>query len=229
MADYIYSIDLGKLGDYHGEVLSEVQSIIRSRTSNARRGLISDGLEEVIYPEILVRYLGRNQLSYDKITDKARARMEDPRVIHNCDLVIDATGVGIPVLDFMKRLGLSPIGIWISSGQNPNAKDYGYSVPKSDLISTLQLALSIGCLKFSKGLDPKIVKQLQHEFQFFREKKRSPTHTSMEAWREKDHDDILLALAINVWRVFQVHGVKIQRKPRKLQTDMDYGPLRHGL
>ena len=229
MADYIYSLDLGKIGDYHGEVLAEVKSIIRSRTSNARRGLTDDGKEEIIYPEIHVRYLGRHQLSYDKVVDKVLLRMEDPRIIHNCDLLVDATGVGIPVLDFMKRMQLDPIGVWISSGKDPNSKDYGYSVPKGDLISTLQIALSIGCLKFSKGLDQEIVKQLQHEFQFFSEKKKSPTHTTYEAWREKDHDDILLALAILVWRVFQMHGIKIQRKPRKLKTSNDYDPLRHGL
>lgn len=224
--DYCFSQDLGKLGDYSAYVLTETRTRVRSRTEEIRP--FGDGNEsDVIYPEIIVRWLERKQVPYDVVIDDARTRLSDLRLIDNCAHLIDITGVGQPVWDMMVRQGMSPIGISFTGGFKTNSADYGYTVPKEDLISSLQLALRNRHLKFADGLDQELVAQIRHEFATFVPKPKPGGGTGYEAWREKDHDDIILALAMNVWWVYRSHGIQVVRK-RTMRTENDYDPLRFG-
>ena len=134
----------------------------------------------------------------------------------------------MPVIDLMRQSQLSPIGIWITAGATSNQTSYGYTVPKEELISSLQMVLSTNRLKFSDQLDPELVAQLRHEFQHFTEKKTKNLGTTYEAWRESDHDDMVLSLAMNIWWVLKTIG-----KPRYLsyytnndiQSLADYDPF----
>ncbi len=225
--DFCFSEDVGKIGDSHGRILTWTNLKVRSRTESARQWEESADTD-VMYPEINVMYLDRNQMDYAALVDDSKRRMQDPRLVQNCYHLVDATGVGMPVVDFMIRQGLSPIGIWITGGSAVNSQDYGYSVPKVDLINALQLSLSSGMLKFSKGLNQAHVSQLLHEFKTFKEKKTSKGAVTFAAWRESDHDDLVLSLAMNVWWMMRVHGIQIVTK-RRFSRDDDYDPLRMGL
>lgn len=214
--DYCLSQDLGRMGDYHGQILTETKIKVRGRTEMAR-GWDEEAHQDVIYPEIVVRWINRNQLSYDKLIDDTIMRLQNPQVFENCWHVVDATGVGLPTIDYMRRQGLKPVGIWISSGSSARPTDYGYTVPKLELINALQLALTSGMIKFSQGLDAAMVKQLLHEFQTFKDKRSDGG--GMEAWREKDHDDLVLSLAMNVWWVMKVSGINLVQNKRFRQKD----------
>ncbi len=229
MADYIYSVDLGKIGDYHAHVLTEIRTLVREREAQVRQGILDNGREDILYPEVHVRYLGRNQDSYPEVVKTVKERMQDPMIINNCDLVVDATGVGMPVIDYMVAEGLDPIGIWITSGAQVGDQSYGYTVPKGDLIASLQTALSLHSIQFSKYLDPKCVKQIKHEFSMFTEKRTKKGHETFNSLRESDHDDLVLSLAINIWRIYQTHGIKVQRRGRIYHSAKDYNPLKFGL
>jgi hypothetical protein len=227
MRDYCFSQDLGKIGDPSAYVLTETRTLVRSRTEQIR-DFGEESESDVIYPEIIVRWVERKFVPYDIVIDDARTRLSDMRLIDNCAHLIDITGVGQAVWDVMVRQGLSPIGISITSGLKTNQADYGYTVPKIELLSSLQLALRNRHLKFAEGLDPAIVEQIRHEFSTFVPKPKENRGTSYEAWREKDHDDIILALAMNVWWVYRNHGMQVVRK-RAFNTSEDYDPLRFGL
>jgi len=227
MRDYCFSQDLGKMGDYSAYVLTESRTLVRSRTEQIR-DFDEDSESEVIYPEIIVRWVERKQVPYDVVIDDAAMRLTDLRLVDNCAHLIDITGVGQAVWDMMVRQGLAPIGISITNGLQTNSAGYGYTVTKVELISSLQLALRNRHLKFADGLDQAIVDQIRHEFSTFVPKPRENRSVSYEAWREKDHDDIILALAMNVWWVYRQHGVQIVRK-RRFGTPNDYDPLRFGL
>jgi hypothetical protein len=227
MHEYCFSQDLGKIGDPSAYVLTEARTRVRSRTEEIR-SFGDEPESDVIYPEIIVRWLERKFVPYDVVIDDARTRLSDLRLIDNCSHLIDITGVGQPVWDMMVRQGMSPIGISITSGMKANQADYGYTVPKLELISSLQLALRNRHLKFAEGLDQALVDQIRHEFATFVPKPKTGGGTSYEAWREKDHDDIILALAMNVWWIYRSHGIQVVRK-RILRTENDYDPLRFGL
>ena len=73
-----------------------------------------------------------------------------------------------------------------------------YRVPKRDLVSTLQVLLQNDWLKIAEGLS--LAKILTREMQNFRTKISLATgHDSYEAWREGDHDDLVLAVALACW------------------------------
>lgn len=217
---YCLSQDLGKLGDWHGEVLTEVRPRLRSRTEVGRPWQ-SDADVDVMYPEIIVKWLGRSQVSYDELIDQTIWRLDKPELYESTWHVVDATGVGLPTIDMMRRRGLSPVGVWLTSGAEARDQSYGYSVPKTELINSLQLALSSGMIRFSQGLDQEVQGQLLHEFKTFREKKGS----KLEAWREKDHDDMVLSLAMNVWWLMRVFGVTTieKQQPDEYKSSLIYG------
>lgn len=121
---------------------------------------------------------------------------------------------------------LSPLGIWITGGLVSSPTSYGYTVPKEELIASLQMVLSTGRLKSSNQLDPELVAQLRHEFQHFTEKKTKTLGTTYEAWRASDHNDLLLSLAMNVWWIFQHQGVSIYHPRESAVVSMeDYDPF----
>jgi hypothetical protein len=116
------------------------------------------------------------------------------------ELVIDFTGVGRPVFDMFQSKGLSPIGVGITAGDTiiKDEKDSRiWKVPKIILISGLQAVLHDGRLKIQKELAdaPALVSELQD---------LRATVTDSGYWkfgaREGKHDDLVLALAIAVWR-----------------------------
>jgi hypothetical protein len=76
--------------------------------------------------------------------------------------------------------------------------DGGLRVPKRDLISATLVLLQNGQLKIAEGLALRetLVKELLN----FRVKINIATaHDSYEAWREGDHDDLVLSVALACW------------------------------
>ena len=144
-----------------------------------------------------VGYLQRYPLgtSYPVIVDDISSKVNQLR--GSC-LVIDHTGVGRPVFDLFNRAGLSPIGISITGGNEVHSEGREYRVPKRDLIGVLQVALQSGRLKIARELPEAAT--LIDELLNFKVKINSQTaHDSYSAWREADHDDLLLSLAMSSW------------------------------
>jgi len=114
------------------------------------------------------------------------------------DLVIDATGVGRPIVEMIKEKGLRPYSIWITGGDSISRDGREYRVPKRELASTVQALLQSGRLRFAEELPSRQV--LVDELQKFRAKIDVSTgEASFEHWREQDTDDIVLALACALW------------------------------
>lgn len=113
------------------------------------------------------------------------------------ELVIDFTGVGRPVFDMFRFSGITPIGVLITSGAAETGSGWVYGVPKLDLVSRLQALLHEGRLKIHKDLAE--ADTLVRELQDFRCEYTAAGHVTFNA-RSGKHDDLVLALAIAVWR-----------------------------
>jgi hypothetical protein len=224
---FCLSQDLGKIGDYHASILTETIFQVRSRTTFKRK-IYQPGDVEVIYPEIHVRGVSRSQVSYDKLVEWTKVRLSDYRLVNNCWHVVDASGVGQSVLDFMRANNLSPVGIYATGGDIVNQRPYGYTVPKTELIASFQTVMSRGLLHIPEKLDPAIKKQLIHEVQNYKEKITRANNSTFEAWREKDHDDLISSLMLNCWWVMRMNGQVIETNRHK-PMESDYNPLRYGL
>jgi hypothetical protein len=115
-------------------------------------------------------------------------------------LCIDYTGVGRPVVDLAEDKRLQPIGLAITGGNSVswNEERNRVSVPKRDLVNILQIYAQNDRLKVASGLKfgPILIKELET----FKVKIDPRTaHDSYGAWREGEHDDLVLATAIALW------------------------------
>ena len=138
----------------------------------------------------------------------------------NVDLVVDATGVGRPVVDLMKESGLRPKGIMITGGDSAtyDSRTGFFYVPKRDLCMGLAVCVQQArftyprdfCIwdpnprptadEIAKGATPTgTFEDFINEVQNFKVKISVATaHDSYEAWRGQ-HDDMVLSAAMGVW------------------------------
>ena len=120
-------------------------------------------------------------------------------------LVVDGTGVGRPVVDLFRRAKLNcrliPVTITGGAAQalgQVKIDEWGYwHVHKKELVGCVQVLLGTGRLEVAPGLRQASV--LTHELKNFSYKISNTAHVSLEAWREQDHDDLVLALALAAW------------------------------
>ena len=116
------------------------------------------------------------------------------------ELVIDFTGVGRPVFDMFTYSGIYPQGVLITGGTAETRDGAICSVPKLTLVSRVQALLHQGRLKILRELPES--ETLVRELQDFRVEYTTTGHLTFNA-RSGRHDDLVLALAIAVWRA---HG-----------------------
>ena len=150
-----------------------------------------------------VRHLERFQLgtTYPAIVKRVTNLIRSPELGDGARLVVDATGVGRPVVDLLRGSGLRPIPVNIT-GEYAVTYEHGFrNVPKRDLISTLQVLLQSKRLKFAEGIPQ--VKTLIDELLAFQVKiSTDGRDTYGNDWRQNPHDDLVLALALascGVW------------------------------
>jgi len=113
-------------------------------------------------------------------------------------LAVDGTGVGRPVVDLLRRadLGCRMWPVTITSGETERYADGYYRVPKRDLIVGLQVQLQMERLEIAADLKegPVLLKEMagmRVEVKLRNEE--------FEAWREGEHDDLVLATALACW------------------------------
>lgn len=170
-------LDLGQAQDYSALAIVE-------KTQNAPA-------------EYHVRHMERFPLG-TTYTDQVNRVGVVMRRIPGIVLVIDQTGVGRAVYDLFRKSGLSPVGVSIHGGDAATHDGGTWRVPKRDLVAALTVAFQCGELKIASSLPEAstLIKELQN----FRVKINPKTaHDSYEAWREGDHDDLVLAVALAVW------------------------------
>jgi hypothetical protein len=114
-------------------------------------------------------------------------------------LAVDQTGVGRAVVDMIRDAGLyaqlSPV--LITAGHATTyGEDGAWHVPKKELVSTLQVLLQGARLKIARVPDREV---LVKELLAFRVKVTAAGNETFESWRERDHDDLVLAVALAAW------------------------------
>jgi len=115
-------------------------------------------------------------------------------------IVLDATGVGREVAGLfeqafrMGQLGVHwPRGFVITGGREITHE----VVPKRELVGKMQSLLQGGRLKIADALPEAEI--LKRELLSFRVKTTATGQDSYEAARERDHDDVVLAVALACW------------------------------
>jgi hypothetical protein len=194
MPDYFVGLDLGQLQDY-----TAVAVVRRDRILDADGNPVRSDSRYEPY-NFICNHLERFPLgtSYPAIVKNVKALLERPELGSNPTLVIDATGVGRPVVDMFEdaRLPGSIEAISITSGKAVTSVPGGWNVAKIEVIGAAQAVLSSGRLKIAKGLAHG--ETLKKELLDYRVKVTAAAHEVFEA-RTGAHDDILLACSMCLW------------------------------
>jgi len=165
-------------------------------------------------PRFDARHLERLPLQtpYPAMVRGVRERLE--RIGERCALVIDATGVGRgvvdmfrdgwtdydPVLGERRTLPGKPtiIALTLTSAEQPRAERWDdWYVPKRDVVMAFMVALQQRRFRAARGLPE--AETLFREGQNFQWRVSKAGNDLYGAWREGQHDDLLLAVAIAIW------------------------------
>ena len=162
----------------------------------------SEGRDQPSKPPLSARHLERLPLGtpYPAIVDRVeRLLSTDPLRGRPTYLIVDATGVGAPVVDLFRQRGLEPIAVTITGGTTVNRAEFGaLHVPKRDLISTVAVLLEQRRLAVAQSLPEAAT--LAKELQGFQRRVSKVGRETFEASRrESAHDDLVLAVALAGW------------------------------
>jgi hypothetical protein len=113
------------------------------------------------------------------------------------ELVVDATGVGVSVVDGLGDLGLRPTCVTIIGGFAASGIRRDMRVAKKLLASTQDIVLSEKRLKVSP--DEPLAKMLTDELADFTIKVTTAGNETFAAGRESAHDDLVLSVALAVY------------------------------
>jgi len=182
---FYIGLDLGQRRDYSAIIIIE-------RLDHRR------AFQGTSFDKLLVRYAERLPLGmpYPKVVERVRAIVQSCRLLGNCVLVVDATGVGAPVVDMLRaaQLGCDVCAVTITGGTRGESKG---SVPKQDLIAGVQVLLESGKLRIGKLRE---AAGLVRELKSVRMSVSGSGRVQSGAGGYGEHDDLAIALALACWR-----------------------------
>lgn len=149
--------------------------------------------------------------AYPKIVERVAALMLSSPLYGDSNLLIDATGVALPVAEnfaqLVRRAGVkgNATKILITNGDTETRDGSVYRVPRRDLASVLQVLLSYDRLKIAPALPDASL--LSTELANFQVKVMPAGAPDDLIWREGAQDDLVLAVALACWGGERVRGV----------------------
>ena len=159
--------------------------------------------QDTLYPSSVrikaTGYFITTTVAYPDIAGKVREMARNPDLRDRCHLVVDATGVGRPVVDLLRRadLGCAMYPVMITGGTAEHSEGGYYHVPKRDLIVGLEVLLERKALRIAAELE--LAETLVKELTEMRVKVTPGGYEQYGAWRVGSHDDLVLAVALGHW------------------------------
>jgi hypothetical protein len=174
---FFLGVDLGQRQDHSALVLVE-------------RELVARGWDYVWQRQkVEVRYVVRDAkrlplgMTYLQVVDRVRQALDRFEGVEQTEVVVDATGLGAPVVEILQTAGLrAPLtAVTITAGESAK----GYHAPKRDLIALIETMLEARRLKIAARHPGGI--ELMRELE------------NMDAAGSGKRDDMVLALALALW------------------------------
>jgi hypothetical protein len=195
---FFVGLDLGQAVDYTAFAVLERQVTLGEldRATYERPEVVS----------LRLRYVERMALDtpYPAVVERMYEVVRSSDLLGRCDLVVDGTGVGRPVVDFVQTAGVG-CRVWpvsITPGERESYSDGYYRVPKRDLVTKLQLLLQRGALQIAGRM--KDGEMLLREMREMRVRVTDEGREQFGVWRSGEHDDLVLAAALSVWAATKV-------------------------
>jgi hypothetical protein len=189
---YVVGLDLGQAQDFTAlAVLSRLRLTGTERPQDRQ-------------PPYAVPHLQRFPLGtpYPQIVRAVIDLLRTPP-LPGCMFVVDQTGVGGAVVDMLTdalqgRVTCDFCPITITGGHEVTRSERGQlRVPKKELVACLQVLLQTRRLKVAQALPEAAT--LVRELETFRVKITEAANETFGVWREGQHDDLVLAVALAAW------------------------------
>lgn len=180
MTSYHVGLDLGQASDYTAIAIIEKIGDHGEKDAALRVRHLQRFALGTTYPAIVEAVAG----IVASLPDGAR-------------LAVDATGVGRPVVDLLRRAKLNPIAVTVTGGNSPSNTGMEWTLPKRELVAGVQVALQQGRLQIARALPE--AETLIRELTNYKVTISDTGHDSYGAWRESIHDDLVFAVGLAVW------------------------------
>lgn len=219
---YFLGLDLGEKRDYTALAVLRQQGKPTGQTTIApvgwdlSEGLIYDNVPVLEYRYDVIhldRWRGRGYHEVVPIVSKVLLQLHQldhqeqlerfgrSAYVPEHHLLVDNTGVGIAVVDSLRTAGLDCVAVTTHGGDTVSRREGEIRVPKRELVGALNVLLQTKRLGISGQLE--LADALTAELENFRAKVKLTTgHDTYGAgmdWRENNHDDLVLALAMAAW------------------------------
>jgi len=184
--DYFLGLDLGQTRDFTALAVLERQPPTDAGTA-------------VEPPEYALRHLHRFPLGtpYTEIVPAVAALVRSGPLAES-PVVVDQTGVGRAVVDMLRQAIGWVVPVTITGGHAATVtEDRSFHVPKKELVTCLQILMQSRRLRIARTLHDAAV--LVRELQQFQVKITAAAHETFGVWREGQHDDLVLAVALACW------------------------------
>jgi hypothetical protein len=183
MTSYVLGLDLGQTSDFTALAVLERHPV---ETAEQK-------------PDYALRHLQRFPLgtAYTEIVPAVGA-LRHSELLRQAPLVVDQTGVGRAVVDMLRQTACGVIPVTITGGHATTVTgDGSYHVPKKELITALQVVMQGRRLQIARSLPDAAT--LVRELQQFQLKITAAANEVFGVWRDGQHDDLVLALALACW------------------------------
>ncbi|MBI4904782.1 MAG: hypothetical protein HY820_14170 [Acidobacteria bacterium] len=191
---FIIGLDLGQSRDYTAICILECACV----KTGFNRVYWTDDLAK----RYTIRHLERMplQTSYTDIVRRVASLTRHPSISHNCRIVVDATGVGKPVVDIFRdaRLEVHIYPVLLTPGHSTTYNNGMYHVPRRELLSKLEIGLQTKTLKISRRIPA--APTLIHELSNLKRTIRDSGDGHIEPRRSTHHDDLVFAAALSFWK-----------------------------
>ena len=189
---YYLGVDIGKMRDHAAYVLLEYRVIPTGKRDPATYQALYRRELRVVMAEQF-----RLQTAYQVVIARLQRLCAHPHLAHNTQLILDGTGKGEPVEEMFRdaKLPVTLLPICITSGGKVTVNGSWRSVPKVDLVTSLELLLERGYLKISTAMPQGDL--LRNELRHF--ERRSHRGGSLTYGAGVGHDDLAMSLAMAGW------------------------------
>jgi hypothetical protein len=209
-------LDLGVQQDFTALVFAEYHPRYLVKRAleeiDDKLGVVPDEDAELLFPEYRVRVLPRWPLGtpLPQIAKGLRRMLRSPGLRErDVSLAVDTTGPGEGARDTLERFGLYGKNVIITGGASESVKEgkdrrLRYHVAKDLLVSPLRAMSEPGNRRLHILDSTDEARTLIGELKSFKPSAsmRHVGASSTEAdiiWREKEHDDLVLACALAIW------------------------------
>jgi hypothetical protein len=191
---FFVGLDLGQRQDHSALAVVERDEILLDERDYAT-------YERQRVRRYRMRFLERLALGtpYPDVVERVRQVVRQRPLAGRCALVLDATGVGAPVLDLLRVANLvceiAPVNL--TGGDRESKSGSLWNVPKQVLIAGLLVMLEKKELALS--MKAPSARLLDKELTGMESRVSRSGHLSIGTWREGEHDDLVMAVALACW------------------------------